>query len=241
MRKRDPLHQKRLEEILKLPPSDVKIQISIEDYRTPGYVSSEVLASIVRTGYGKATGVLDVAAAMLLRRVIVGASLRIRKKSFWREIAEHNNTVLDEAVSYFFEKFFEDTSEVSNSEVRFAIYLENRVDDYMKHLLAQKNSQSSLDAMSTIDEDGQQTHYVDTLEDDQAEQPLDFCMRKKLSIDLNDALMKMPKKERNAFYFRYECNYDWKKVAELLGCSIPTARDWVSKCEAKLKEINDDQ
>ena len=47
--------------------------------------------------------------------------------------------------------------------------------------------------------------------------------------------------ERNAFYFRAEFKYEWKKVAELLGCSIPTARKYFDGAMEKLEGALDEE
>jgi DNA-directed RNA polymerase specialized sigma24 family protein len=47
--------------------------------------------------------------------------------------------------------------------------------------------------------------------------------------------MDLPKRERDAFYFREEFKYEWAKVAELLGCSVPTARKYRDQAMDKLK------
>jgi hypothetical protein len=235
MRQRDPIHDRRLQQVLLLDPQECKRQIAITDYRQPDYVASEVLASVIRARFGASNSVLSAATEALHRRVVEGAETRIRTKGAWRRLEQNNNVVVAEAISYFWEKFLDDEQVVCNAEVRFAVYLKNKVDDYMRHLLTEENTRPSVDDMGGMDENGQEVDFIDTVEDANGESPQEAAMRGQLSTKIVNALMSLPRRERNAFYFRVECAYEWKKVAALLKCSIPTARKLVEASVEKLK------
>lgn len=235
MRQRDPIHDRRLQQFLWLAPQECKRQIAITDYRQPDYVASEVLASVIRARFGSSNGVLSGAAEALHRRVVQGAETRIRTKDAWRRLEQNNSEVVTEAISYFWDKFLDDEQAVCNAEVRFAVYLKNKVDDYMRHLLTDENSRPSVDDMVGTDEDGDEVEFIDTVKDANGESPEEAAMRGQLSTKIVNALMSLPRRERNAFYFRVACEFEWKKVAELLGCSIPTARELVEKSLEKIR------
>lgn len=235
MRQRDPNHERRLRQMLGLDPDECKRQIAIGDYLQSGYVASEVLASLIRVRSGATTGVLSAATEALHRRVIEGAEMRIRTKAAWRQLEHNNSEVVAEAISYFWDKFLHDDQAVCNAEVRFAVYLENKVDDYMRHLLTEENTRPSVDDMVGTDEDGDEVDFIDTVKDANGESPEDAAARGQFSAKITSVLMALPRRERNAFYFRVECEYEWKKVGELLGCSIPTARELVKRSLEKLR------
>jgi len=235
MRQRDPTHDRRLNDLLTLNAAACKSLVAITDYRDPNFVASEVLASIVRMQFGSMNGVLDASAAALLRRVVAGASARIRRKAAWRDVAKHDSELIREAVSYFWEKFLADEQEVCNAEVRFAVYLNNKVDDYIIHRLAAKNSMESVDGMGTVDEDGREIAYIDTVADPDGETPEEAIDRFELSAAGMTALMKLPRRERLAVYYRKVLDYEWTEVADLLDCSIPTARELMKKGLAALR------
>lgn len=234
MRQRDPIHDRRLQQVLGLDPQECKRQIAITDYRQPDYVASEVLASLIRARFGASTGVLGAATEALHRRVIEGAETRIRTKATWRQLEHNNSEIVPEAISYFWDKFLHDEQTVCNAEVRFAVYLKNKVDDYMRHLLTDENTRPSVDDMGRTDEDGDDVEFIDTIEDANGQSPEETAMRGQLSTKIMSALMALPRRKRNAFYFRVECGYEWNKVALLLECSVPTARKLV---EGSLKEL----
>lgn len=235
MRQRDPNHESRLRQLLELSPEDCKRQMATADYRQPGYVASEVLASLIRVRFGAATGVLSAATEALLRRVITGTEARIRGKEAWRQLEHNNSEVVAEAIAYFWDKFLHDQQAVCNAEVRFAVYLKNKVDDYMIHLLTEENTMPSVDDMDTTDEDGDEVECYEMVKDPNCESPEEAAMRAQLSAKVTSALMVLPRPERNAFYFRIECEYDWNKVADLLECSVPTARKLVKRSLDKLQ------
>jgi RNA polymerase sigma factor (sigma-70 family) len=153
----------------------------------------------------------------------------------WRDIALNDSEAETEAVSYFWDKLLQDRQDVCNAEVRFAVYLENRVDDYMIHRLTSKNTMQSTDSMGAADEDGHEVAFIETVPDPTGVSPEQGAMQAQLSTAMMTVLVTLPTHERNAVYFRVGCDYDWKAVADLLDCSIPTARDLVNRGMTKLR------
>ncbi len=241
MRQRDPNHERRLRQLLELSPEDCKRQIAITDYRQPDYVASEVLASLIRVRFGATTGILTAATEALHRRVVTGAEVRIRGKEAWHKLARNSSEVIAEAIAYFWDKFVHDQQSVCNAEVCFAVYLRNKVDDYMKHLLTNENTMESIDDMEAEDEDGEEVKFITMVKDPNGTSPEQIAIRGQLSTKITSALMALPRRERNAFYFRVECEHDWQQVADLLECSVPTARKLVKRSLEKLQGALDDE
>jgi len=237
MRQRDPNHERRLQSLLISSADDCKRQIAISDYRKNDYVASEVLASIVRLRFGQCTGVLHAATEELHRRVVKMVEIHTfqRHSDIWRELKRNCSEVVVDAISYFWTMFIADEQAVCNAEVRFAVYLQNKVDDYMTHLLIEENTRTSINDIAASDEDGDEVDFIDTVEDDFGESPDVAAITMQEREKINAALMSLPRIERNAFYFRVECEYDWEAVAKFLGCSIPTARQHLNRGLEKLQ------
>jgi len=237
MRQRDPNHERRLQSLLISSADDCKRQIAISDYRKNDYVASEVLASIVRLRFGQCTGVLHAATEELHRRVVKMVEIHTfrRHSDIWRELKRNCSEVVVDAISYFWTMFIADEQAVCNAEVRFAVYLQNKVDDYMTHLLIEENTRTSINDIAASDEDGDEVDFIDTVEDDFGESPDVAAITMQEREKINAALMSLPRLERNAFYFRVECEYDWEAVAKFLGCSIPTARQHLNRGLEKLQ------
>jgi len=235
MRKRDPKHELSLNVLIKQNPDRIKQQLLIDDYHDSEYIPSEVLASLIRARYGFQSDLLGLITRVLHRRVIIGIHSCIRKNETLRSLAMDNSELVQEAASYFWGKFFEDEQLVSNSEVRFGVYLKDRVIDYMRYLLIEENTRESVDTFANVDDEGNSLNYIDTVEDDNNDSPEVEVIRLQEQSRIMAALINLPQKERNAFYFRVECEYDWMKVAKLLDCSIPTARALLNLSIEKLQ------
>lgn len=237
MRQRDPDHEQRLQALLLSSADDCKRQIAVSDYRKNDYVASEVLASIIRLRFGQSTGVLHAATEELHRRVVKMVEIYTfqRYSDVWRELKNNSSEVLVDTISYFWKTFIDDEQLVCNAEVRFFVYLQNRVDDYRRHLETEENTRKSINDIAASDEDGDEVDFIDTVEADFGESPETVAIRMQESKKINSALMSLPRIERNAFYFRVECEYDWDTVAKFLGCSIPTARQHLNRGVEKLQ------
>ncbi|MGZ8982328.1 MAG: sigma-70 family RNA polymerase sigma factor [Methylotenera sp.] len=235
MRKRDPKHDASLNALIKLNADGVTRLVSIDDYLHLNYVASEVLVSLIRMKYGLQLDVLHTITKVLHKRVIVGIQSCIRHNDTLRALAVSNSELVQEAASYFWEKLLEDTQVVSNSEVRFGVYLKNRVIDYMRHLLTEENTRQSTDAFTSVDEEGKMSNYIDALSGDDDDSPEVMAIRAQDKSILMSVLTHLPQDERHAFYFRVECNYDWAEVAKYLSCSIPTARKLFKSSVEKLQ------
>lgn len=235
MRQRDPKHTAREALLQSQPKAEWLRQVAISDYKDPDHVASEVLAALIRVRFGEDSGQLAAAINALHGRVVAFARKHIHTHPVWATIAAGNSELVVDAVSYVWDKLLAEKQEVSNAEVRFAVYLANRTDDFMRQQLTFGNSMPSSDNMDVGDEDGEPTRLIDTLIDDDGETPEEHAIRSQTTSRVMKLMMGLPKIERNAFYFREELEYEWSKVAELLGCSVPTARKHYQSCVDKLK------
>jgi RNA polymerase sigma factor (sigma-70 family) len=237
MRKRDPKHETSLNALIKLSIDDIKRLVSIDDYHHSDFIASEVLASLVRIKYGEQSGLLEVIVKSLHKRVIKGIQGCIKRNETLQALVASNSELVQEIASYFWEKLIEDKQVVSNSEVRFGVYLQNRVIDCMRHQLIDENSRESIDSFTSVDEEGNTTSFIDTVPSDPEDSPEVSVIRAQEQSILMNALMQLPKDQRDAFYFRNECDYDWEQVSEFLNCSVPTARKLYKLSIEKLQGV----
>lgn len=234
MRKRQLKHEEQLKSIEGVDPIEVIRRINISDYKSPDYLDSEVLAALIRNRVHELSGVVNEAAVILNKRIQI--HVRRYLNAFWIGMEDRDNTVVENTICYVWDKLLEDEG-ISNCEVYFVVFVRNRVEDYMRHLLAKKNSMESLDAMVVKDDEGNQSSILDKIYDEDTETPEEILMHVQQSAALRGMLMSLPQMERNAFYFRIECQYNWGKVADFLECSIPTARQHLRRSIEKLQGV----
>jgi RNA polymerase sigma factor (sigma-70 family) len=223
MRSRSQKLKADLAVVLTLDPKALVVRIAIRDHRRDDYIASEVLATIIRTQYGKSTGVLPAAVEEFNRRLVEVATKRLRAVAFLAQVRRRGNQVVQDAVHRMWDHLLNDQSPLSNAETAFIVFVRDRFEEYVRHLGTIDNDMDSVDGMAIADQEGNKTSLIDTLVDANAETPEEALIRKQAREKLHETLMQMPKIERDAFSFRTEHEYEWKKVAELLRCSIPTA------------------
>lgn len=231
MRARDPNHEQQLKIIHGLDAAELKRRIGIRDYQQSNYLASEVLATLIRSRYRESERVVDEAVVELNRRIQILVGKRLRFMSAWGDVVKRGSTMVEDTIDSVWEKLIADISPVSNCEVRFAVFVQDRVDDFMRHQLRLKNSMQSVDALVVPDEEDGATAAEEVSE---AETPEEIAIRSQTTANVRLALKVLPRMERNAFYFRTMSQYQWKKVAELLGCSIPTANQHHQRALTKL-------
>ena len=232
MRKRETHHQAQLDSIPSLATSELPRRFGL-DHHHGDHIASEVLATLVLNRVGQASGVTDTAAEALIKRIQSLVGKRWQGMKGRPEVLRRGSQAFEDVLDYVWDKLLEEKGPFSNAEYRFAVFVRNRVDDFLRHLRAEKNSMDSVDGMG--DDDACATFTADDIADDNAEAPEEALMRKQQSAKVNLALMVLPERERDAFYFREEFKYEWAKVAELLDCSVPTARKYRDQAMEKLK------
>lgn len=235
MRKRQPKHENQLKSIEGASPTEVIRRIGVVDHTATDFLESEVLAALIRNRVRESDAVVTEATVVLNTRIQVLAGKRLRGEK-WSGMRDRGSTVIEDTIGYVWDALLAGEG-VSNSEVYFAVFVRDRVDDYMRHLLAQKNDMESIDAMTVDDDEGNQTPLTEMVKDDDTETPEEFLMRTQQTAAVRTMLGLLPPAERNAFYFRIFCEYDWKKVAEYIGCSVPTARQHLKRSFEKLQGV----
>lgn len=234
MRVRDPNHEQQLRDVYGMDTAELKRRISIRTHEHADFLASEVLSTLIRNRYRESERVVDEAVTELNRRIQILVGKRTRGMKAWGDVVRRGSTILEDTVDYVWEHLVADDSTLSNCEVRFAVFVRDRVDDFMRSQLRLKNSMQSVDAMVITDEEGESMPAVATEEDLDAETPEEALIQAQQTMRVRAALMSLPGKERDAFCFRTEYKYEWKKVAKLLDCSIPTANQYHQRALTKL-------
>jgi len=224
MRKPDPRHQQQLHELTGLSAEQLVERIGVRDHRDARHVHSEVLATLIRHPPGLPEKVVTAAVEELNARVQIRVGKRMRGFSWLPGVRRRGSNALQDTIDYVWDRIFEDKG-TSNSEVRFGVFVIERVDEFVRHLDAHKNSMDPIEGMTVIDHDtGDETPLIALQEDTQGERPEDALLRKQQSEALDGAILALPKDQRRAFLLRAKFEYDWQRVAAALGCSVPTAR-----------------
>lgn len=235
MRKRQPKHENQLKSLESAATAEVIRRIGVGDYAAADFLDSEVLAALIRNRFRESDSIMHEAIYVLNKRIQVLVGKRLRN-IIWDGMTERGSTVIEDTIDYVWDKLLEEEG-VSNSEAYFGVFVQDRVDDYMRHLLTQKNSMKSIDSMTVDDEEGNQTPLIDTITDGDAETPEEILIRTQETAAMRTQFASLPQPERSAFYFRIICEYDWSTVANLMDCSIPTARQHLKRSLEKLQGV----
>lgn len=224
MRTPDPRHQQQLHGLTGLSAEQLIERIAVRDHKDARHVNSEVLATLIRHPPSRPEKVNTAAVEELNARIQILVGKRMRGLSWLPGVRRRGSNALQDTIDYVWDRIFEDKG-LSNCEVRFAVFVRDRVDEFVRHLEADKNSMDPIEGMPVIDhETGDETPLIELQEDTQGERPEAALMRKQQSEALDDAILALPKEQRRAFLLRAKFEYEWPRVAAALGCTVPTAR-----------------
>ncbi|GEM_PF-2200575 len=224
MRTPDSRHQQQLHGLAGLSPEQLIERIRVRSHKDARHVHSEVLATLLRHPAGHPEKVATAAVEELNGRIQILVGKRWRGVSWLPGVRRRGSNALQDTIDYVWERIFEDKG-VSNSEVRFAVFVRNRIDEFVRHLETDKNSMDPIEGMSVVDpKTGEATPLMELQEDTEGEKPEAAVMRKQQSEALDNAILSLPKEQRQAFLLRAKFEYEWQQVADALTCSVPTAR-----------------
>lgn len=221
--KPDSAHQQALEQASQQSEDELRRRLAVKDYKDARYLPPEVLVSFVKLGFGRASGLLDAIGAALHAHIL--QTVRKLLKTMMGAL-RGGDSVVEDATSAVWDSLLDDDAPVgeSFSEVRFAPYVEARLRDYLRHARSQQGDAVLFGELDPQQVDGEELAFENTLAGDVDDQPENELERKQLKEQLTKLLaVGMPTKEKLAVYFRIELDYTWKKTAEMMGCSIPTA------------------
>ena len=233
--------------LARLDAQEARRRIEIKDRAHGDYIPPEVLASIVRARFGATTGVLHAAITRLHQDVVRLVSAHLRRNPHYHALSNANSEFLVEATSYTWEKLVLDRASVSLAEARLLPFVEDRVNDFVRHVRAKKNRAISLESLEQADENGASRAFFDSADEDRLELPESgvLCQRDELpeaalirsqtSAALNRALWALPPDEGRAIFFYVMCDLGWTLTARYLRCSIPTAREHLKRGLSKLR------
>jgi hypothetical protein len=237
--KPDPTHQKSLNQIVLVADSELRRRLAVKGYKAPDFVAAEVLASLVKLRHGKSSGLMDVIAAALNERIVMLVERFFRKNP--GVLRESSETLVDATVAVW-AGLLKDKEALScgYAEVRFLMFVEARLVDFVRKESSDDGDNISLADIGPEMHDGEAVSFENALPADEDDQPENEAERNKLKAKLEAAYLRLPKPERSAVYFRLECEFDWKKTADLMECSKPTARKYYAQGVARLKGELDD-
>lgn len=223
--KTDSTHQKTLEQAAKQTEEELRQRLTIEDYRDAKYLPSEVLVSFFKLRFGKATGLLAVIVSTLNGRLVAMVErFFMARPGALRGVDEAKQ----DAVSSVWEALSADEEPAGQgfAEVRFLPFVDRKLKDFLRQARRQERNTTLFSQLEPQQVDGEQVPFENTLAGDDEDQPESEAERKELKERLEKLMTRgLPEKQRIAVSLRVVLGYEWKKVAELLQCSIPTARN----------------
>jgi hypothetical protein len=209
----DPEHERCRLALVALEPPEQLRRIRIADHHDPDYVPSEVLASLVRACFGRNTGVLDGAVDVLYERLMILVASYFKKNPKWGKVVRCSSETLKEATSEAWVTLNTDKNSPSFAEVRFLPWVEGRVKDFLKAQTRKKYLPNRPD-----------NPEHDQFPDEDQDNPEEALVREHLTANLEGVLLACPPKVRQAVYLRAQCEHPWSVVANMIDCSVPTAR-----------------
>lgn len=224
--KPDSNHQKVLEQAAQQSDDELRQRLEVKDYSDPAFLPSEVLVSFFKLQFGRASGLLDAVIGKLNGRILglVKKLLETRGKGL-----RGADQLEEDATNAVWEALLKDKEPVGRgfAEIRLLLFVKRRLSDFVAASRTQQGEAVLMSALDEMEENGEEASFEDTVAGDKSDQPENEAMRKQLKMRLTQMLaIDMPKKEKLAVYFRLEQDYDWKKTADLMGLTIPTARKY---------------
>lgn len=231
-----PQHLLQLQKVLALSQADADAALAITDYKHPDFVNSEVLSILVRNG-GSPKHLREMAASSLNRRILWTVVGLRKLNETWGTLLNRPQ-VLEDTIQTVWVHLLKDSTPVAASEVHFRLFAQGRAMDYLRSLMAKKRSDVSYDQFVSGDLDDEP--FVARIADDDAPGPEETALREELRKSLYAAYMALPKKQRNAVYYRLDEGHSWKQVAEFMKCSEPTANKHYDAGIAALLGVHND-
>lgn len=233
----DPKHQAAHRALIVLNTAEILRRVQIRDYMDPDYVASEVLVTIVRARFGDRVGILDASASELYRRMTGMAGVWFSRHPAQQAILAITSDPEHDAAMDAWVALLQDPEPTSFAEVCLKDFLKKKLIDFVRTAFAQKRRADSLDA-PVRGLDGEHLGAVgDALLDDAQEDQLALAIKGQDIELVTAALLELPQQERNAINLRVLLGQKWEKVARVLGCSLPTARQHVKRGLMKLQGV----
>lgn len=242
---RDTNHQKTLEKAEQQPEEELRRRLGIKNYKDPDFLPSEVLSSFIKLRFGKTSRLLDVTISTLTARVVILVE-RFFKKS--PGVLRGYDEAKKDAAATVVAAIVADQKPLGCgfAEIRFAPFVECRLLDFVEKERGEERETKVFSDLSPGkvdgDDEGEEVPFEQTVAGSAADQPEDEAYRNEMKEGLARAFAIMPKLEKLAVYFRLEQRYKWEKTAQLMKCSVPTARKYYDQGIARLNgEMDDEQ
>lgn len=236
----DSNHQKTLEQAQQQTDDELRQRLKVEDYQDARYLPSEVLASFFKLRFREATRLLDVINSTLHGRIVglVERFFRARPGAL-----RGGDAAKQDAVGAVWQAIAGDEEPVGEgfAEVRFLVFVDRKLKDFLRQARRHERRNLLYSQVEPEEVGGEQVQFEDTLTADEEDQPEAQAARNAVQDKLTRLLASgIPEKQKLAVYYRLEQGYDWKRTAELMDCSIPTARKYYNLgLKRLLGELND--
>lgn len=241
----DPIHQKTLEQAAQQPEGELRRRLAVKNYKDPDFLPSEVLSSFIKLRFGKSSRLLDAIVSTLTSRVVILVG-RFFKKS--PGVLRGGEEAKKDAAAAVMTAIVADQRPLGCgfAEIRFAPFVERRLLDFVEK---ERGEEKETEVFSDVspgkvdgDDEAEEVLFEQTVAGSAADLPENEAYRKEMKERLARAYATMPKLEKLAVYLRLEHEYKWDKTAQLMKCSVPTARKYYDQGIARLNgEMDDEQ
>jgi hypothetical protein len=195
-------------------------RIGTRGHLHPEHVRSEVLATIVRTGYAAEHGATTAAIEELNERMTRETTRRWRRVAYLPEVRRRGNQFVPDAVTYMWDKFLEEQSTLSNAETVFIAFVRDRFEEFVRHLGTTSNDMDSVDGMDVTDAEGNRDSFISTVADSNAETPEEALIRAQDREKVNRAWCSCPRSSATLTCFAMAMGTNGRKSPTC--CVVPS-------------------
>ncbi len=234
---RRPEHEVMLADLLSCTPTQLITRLAVKKHTATGFIASEVIVTLIRSGFGESAKTRNEIALALQGRILSALERFLRQNPQWYGVVDRDSEAKKEIPQEVWKVLMSTNAEVSFAEVTFLEFLQKRFLDWFRSRTALKNSVPSIDSIvPPKDEDGEPVSLVGQIEDEDGLTPEEQVSLKQLIQKSQAALFTLPRKERNAIYFCFECEYTQAQAAEFMKTTERSVRTYLKSGLAKLRK-----
>lgn len=212
---------------LRLNEVELLRSLKVKKHSDLGFVSTEILVTFARVGYGHSRKCKDQIALALNERIVKALGYFLRINSGWAYSFNVSSESKQEIVSTAWLGVMASKASISFAEVNFLTFIQARFLDWFISQTRLKNSAPSVDEYSAEDENGESLSMVEQVADENAKTPEQQAELKELVDKSQGGVLALPKKQRDAIYYHIECEYTQAVTAKHMGCTEKSVRTYL--------------
>ena len=201
--------------------------LGVKKHSDAGFISTEILITFARGGYGHNRKCKDQIALALNERIVKAFGYFMRINPGWAYSFGMSSESKQEIVSVAWLSIMASKACISFGEVNFLTFINARFLDWFISQTRLKNTAPSVDEFSAEDEDGEHLSLVGQVADENAKSPEQLAELRELIDKSQGGVLALPKKQRDAIYYYIECEYTQDMTAKLMSCTVKSVRTYL--------------